>query len=130
MPDNNIIEKELSMGTVQIADEVVSIIVSTAASEVEGVAKHQKDRTDTIVEFFGRKNQSKGVKVEVNGSDASAEIELIVKFGYNISEVAYEVQKRVKEALETMAGLNVISVNVNVVGIMVEKSKTENKTEK
>lgn len=130
MADNNIVEKKLNTGSIQIADEVISIIASTAANEVEGIAKPQKDKADTIVEFFGMKNQSKGVKIAINNLDASVDIDIIVKYGFNISDVAYEVQNRVKEALETMAGLNVISVNVNVSGIMIEKPKTEKTTEK
>ena len=107
-------------GKINIADEVIATIAGTAAMEVEGVASMVGNISD-IAELLGKKNLSKGVKLEVNEMDASIEINLFIKSGYKIPEVCADVQDRVKTAVEVMSGLNVIEVNVNVSGLATEK---------
>lgn len=116
-------ENKSGFGQIQIADEVIAIIAGTAALEVEGVAAAAGDSTNSFVEFFGKKNQSKGVKVFVDNGETNVEIDIAVKFGTKIHETAFEVQKKVKVAIETMTGLSVVNVNVNVSGIIMEKQK-------
>ena len=118
------IKNKSNIGQIQIADEVIATIAGTAALEVEGVASMAGNITD-IAEFLGKKNLSKGVKVNVNESDASFEINLLIKNGYKIHEVCEEVQKRVKIAIETMTGLNALVINVNVAGLAMEKEKSK-----
>lgn len=122
-------ENKTVFGQIQIADEVIAIIAGTAALEVEGVAAPMGDATSTFVEFFGKKNQSKGVKVSVEDGETSVEVDIIIRFGSKIHETAYEVQKKVKNAVETMTGLNVVGVNVNVSGVMIDKTKHKEEAE-
>ena len=86
--------------------------------------------TGDITEMLGMKNLSKGVKVEVGEKEAAIDIYIIVEYGYKISEVASKVQQNVKDAVETMTGLKVVEVNVNVQGVNIpkEESKIEAET--
>lgn len=118
-------ESKGTFGQIQIADEVIAIIAGTAALEVEGVEAAGGSPTNTLVEFFGKKNQSKGVKVSVDEREANIELDIAVKFGMKIQEIAEEVQKKVKNAVETMTGLSVSNINVNICGITTEKVKTK-----
>lgn len=108
-------------GTVKIANEVVAIIAGLASTEVEGVAGMSGGITGGISDMLGMKNLSKGVKVEVGEKECAIDIFVIVEYGSRISEVALRVQENVKEAVETMTGLNVIEVNVNVQGVNIPK---------
>ncbi|MBU5293164.1 Asp23/Gls24 family envelope stress response protein [Anaerosalibacter bizertensis] len=108
-------------GTVKIANEVVAIIAGLASTEVEGVAGMSGGITGGISDILGMKNLSKGVKVEVGEKECAIDIFVIVEYGSRISEVALRVQENVKEAVETMTGLNVIEVNVNVQGVNIPK---------
>lgn len=108
-------------GTVKIANEVVAIIAGLASTEVEGVAGMSGGITGGISDILGMKNLSKGVKVEVGEKECAIDIFIIVEYGSRISEVALRVQENVKEAVETMTGLNVIEVNVNVQGVNIPK---------
>ena len=107
-------------GKINIADEVIATIAGTAAMEVEGVASMVGNISD-IAELLGKKNLSKGVKLEINEQEASIELNLFIKSGYKIPEVCADVQDRVKTAVEIMSGLNVTEVNVNVSGLATEK---------
>ncbi|MBW4828814.1 MAG: Asp23/Gls24 family envelope stress response protein [Clostridiaceae bacterium] len=108
-------------GTVKIANEVVAIIAGLSATEIEGVAGMSGGITGGISDMLGMKNLSKGVKVEVGEKECAIDIFVIVEYGSRISEVALKVQENVKEAVETMTGLNVIEVNVNVQGVNIPK---------
>lgn len=104
-------------GTVRIADEVVAIIAGIAASEVKGVAGMSGGLVGGITEFVGKKNPSKGVKVEVGEKEAAVDLFVIMEFAVRIPEVAHEIQRSVKKAIESMTGLTVVEVNVHVQGI-------------
>ncbi|MDZ4132801.1 MAG: Asp23/Gls24 family envelope stress response protein, partial [Dethiobacteria bacterium] len=105
------------LGVVKIADEVVSIIAGLAAADIEGVASMSGGIAGGIAEVLGRRNLSKGVKVEVGTEDAKIEIFIIVKYGVRIPDVAWDIQETVKKAVETMTGLKVTHVNVHVQGV-------------
>lgn len=105
------------VGTVRIADEVVGIIAGLAAMEVPGVAGMSGGLVGGIAEMLGKKNLSKGVKVEVGEREAAADLFIIVEYGVRIPDVALRVQENVKRAVEAMTGLEVVEVNVHVQGV-------------
>jgi uncharacterized alkaline shock family protein YloU len=111
------------IGKVQLADEVVSVIAGTAAMEVDGITTGSGNITDDIVGRIGKKNFARGVKVSIEDCKAVIDLTMAVKFGYRISDVTTEVQRRVKSAVETMTGLDVVGVNVNVAAVNFEKQK-------
>ena len=112
--------KEMStnaVGCIQISDEVLCIVAGTAALEVDGVATgHSSDGR------FGRRNFGRAVKVNVDKDKVSVDISILVKYGHKIHIVSEEVQGRIKTALETMVGMKVKEVNVNVAGLLLEKA--------
>ncbi|MGE5544572.1 MAG: Asp23/Gls24 family envelope stress response protein [Bacillota bacterium] len=116
------------IGAIRIAEEVVSTIAGLAAVEVEGVAAMSGSLTAGLTEILGRKNLSKGVKVEVGESEAAIEAFIVVEFGFPIPGVAKAVQNQIKSAVETMTGLNVTAVNIHVVGVSMKKGKIEEET--
>ena len=112
---------ENTIGTVQIADDVVAIIAGLAATEVDGVSSMAGNITKEIISKFGMKNLSKGVKVNVTEGDVSVEVALNVAYGYNVPDVSVKVQEKVKSAIENMTGLNVAEVNVKIAGVDLEQ---------
>jgi len=109
-------------GTIRIADEVVATVAGLAAVEVEGVAAMSGGWSTDLVEKLGKKNFGKGIKVEVINDETKIDIFLVIEFGYPIPQVAADVQREVKQAVETMTGLNVTLVNVHIVGVSLKKS--------
>lgn len=109
------------IGDVRISEEVVAIIASVAAMEVEGVAGMSGGIAGGIAEILGRKNLSKGVKVEVGEKEAAIDVYVIIEYGSRIPEVSWNVQEKVKQRVEAMTGLNVVEVNIHIQGIDFEK---------
>lgn len=116
--ENSIVD---DYGTVKISEEVVAIIAGIAATDVPGVAGMSGGIAGGIAEILGRKNLSKGVKVEVGEKEAAIDLYIIVDFGARIPEVAWDIQEKVKTAVQTMTGLNVVEVNIHVQGVNFDK---------
>lgn len=113
-----------SAGKVTFANEVIAIIAALAASDTKGIAGMVGSAMSGITEMLGRKNLTKGVKVEVGSEEAAVDVYVVVYYGYKIQDVASSIQESVKSAVETMTGLHVIEVNVYVQGIEMEKDNT------
>src|SRR6476469_7971981 len=102
------------IGEIQIAPEVIEVIAGLATVEVKGVAGMSGGLAGGIAELLGRKNLSKGVKVEVGQREAAIDVSIIIEYGNRIPEVASDIQNNVKMAIESMTGLNVVEVNVHI----------------
>lgn len=117
MENNQLVIKGNAHGSIKISDEVVKIIAGLAATEVPGVSGMSGGLAGGIAEKLGRKNLSKGIKAEVEEKETSIDVYVIVDYGAYIQEVASQIQTRVKNAVESMTGLKVIDINVNIQGV-------------
>lgn len=119
-------------GKIIFATDVIATIAGLAATEVEGV----DSLSGTVVEgitgmLASKKNFTKGVKVEVKEDEVALDMSIAVKYGTKIHEVCRRVQEGVKNAIETMTGLRVTTVNISVQSVTFEKVELkENKKEK
>lgn len=125
MTKNNDNSKIIDNSYIKIADEVVGIITGLAATEVAGVAGMSGGIAGGIAEMLGKKNLSKGVKVQVGEKETAIDVYIIAEYGTRIPEVAWNVQESVKEAVETMTGLNVLEVNIHIQGVNIGKEGPE-----
>ena len=115
------------LGDIQIADEVIAIIAGLAATEVDGVAKMYGNITNELVSKLGMKNLSKGVKVLVSPDNVKVDLSLELKYGYSVLDVSKKVQEKVKQAIETMTGLEVSEVRVRIAGVAIDKEENATK---
>ncbi len=125
-------EKEIKLdkyGNVKIADDVVAIIAEIAAKEVKGVYAMSGGIADSITEILGKKNPSKGVKVEVGEKEAAIDLYIVVDYGVRIPDVSWQIQENVKKAVETMTGLIVVEVNIHIQGVNMDKETKEEESE-
>lgn len=109
------------IGSVKIADDVVSMIASLAAMEVEGVAGMSGNMTNEILSRVGVRNAARGTRVEVLQKKVKLDLSIVMEYGYNIPATCQRVQVKVKNAVENMTGLEVTNVNIRISGINVTK---------
>lgn len=100
--DNSI--ENNNIGTIRIAEDVVSIIAGLAAIEIPGVANMSGGFAGGLAEALGMKNLSKGVKVDMGEREVSIDLYIIVEYGVRIPEVAWNIQEKVKKTVENMTG--------------------------
>ena len=112
-----------SIGKVNISDEVIAVVSSVASTEVKGVYGMCNTITSGIAELFGKKNLSKGVKVELVENTVKIGVSITVEAGCKIPDVSWKVQEKVKREVENMTGLDVLSVDVFVNGIHFPKEE-------
>ena len=112
----------------KISADVITLIAHTVASEIEGVGMNA-NLSENISSVLGRKNPTKGVKVEIDDNDVTIDFYILVEYGARIPDVAWRIQERVKSSIESMTGMNVASINIHVQGISFDKTKEEKKSE-
>ncbi len=117
-------------GKVVFAPDVVATIAGLAASEVKGVSGLAGTVIEGISGIFTKKNLTKGVHVEVGQEEAAVDLSVNVKYGFRIQEVCTEIQKEVKNAIETMTALRVVEVNVFVQSVTFDEPEKDKKKEK
>ena len=119
--------EEGKTSSIQISDDVVSVIAGKAVSETAGVYAMAGGFAGGISEVLsGKRNLSKGIKVEVEEKETKIDVNIIVEYGSRIPDVAFDIQNRVKSAVEGMTGLKVTAVNVHVQGVNAENNDDEN----
>ena len=121
-------EVEDTENGIEISNDVIAVIAGVAVSEVQGVASMAGGFAGGISEVLsGKKNMSKGIKVDVQEKNTKIDVNIIVEYGARIPDVAFEIQKRVKKSVESMTGLTVTEVNVHVQGVNTNLEKKEEK---
>ena len=115
-------------GNIKISEEVILRISAISAREVDGVTG--LGTGGGWSDFLGKKSTDKGIKVDMTEEATKIEVHVTVKFGVKINEIAYNLQKAVKNAVEAYAGLDNITVDVYVDGIEPEKTAEEKAQEK
>jgi len=107
-------ESRTDLGAIRIHRNVIASIAYLAILEIEGIARVGGNLKSSVSELFGKKSLSP-IKVEISKSEeVKVEIPVIVKYGFNIPEVANKAQESVRNALEKMTNLSIKDININV----------------
>lgn len=111
------------LGNVHITNEVVSLIAGSAAMECYGLVgmASRKQFKDGIAELIRRENLSRGVEVRQENELLHIDLYIIVSYGTKISEVAHNIQSKVKYVLNDVVGIQVDFVHIFVQGVRVSR---------
>lgn len=121
MDSSYILEEAGGIGTVKIADDVVGMIASLAATEVDGVTAMVGNLTNELMNKVGVK-KSKGVRVDIIQKKVTVDLAIMMEYGYNIPATCQKVQGKVKSAIENMTGLEVTDINIRIAGVSMPKT--------
>lgn len=116
---------DTDFGTIRVDDEVVASATAIAVNTIEGIAhsfgasseSFIGNMTDNFTGMLGKKSGTKGVRVDYKDDGYHIVINIKVLFGYCIPDLANEIQRRVKQDIETMTGVKVRAVDIFVQGI-------------
>lgn len=114
-------ERSTKLGNINVSNEVIATIVGGAVTECYGVVgmASQKMLKDGLYELLKKENYARGVLVQEGETGIVVDLYIIVGYGMKISEIVFEVQKKVKYVLETSLDVEVDSINVYVQGVSV-----------
>lgn len=120
-------------GTTTIADNVVSTIAGIAVRETDGVASVGKGPSRALGAVKDKVSRSsdpgRGVKVEVGEKQTTIDVDIVVEYGAPIVDTARSLRTNVTDAVETMTGLEVVEININVTDVRVPGSDDEDEDE-
>ena len=106
-------------GMILVSEDVLSSIAAHVVTEVEGVAGLSQKTGADIAELLGKKVWAKGMKIIIGANnEVSIDCNINILYGYNVLDVSAAAQQAIKAALDAAAGVRVVSVNVNVCGII------------
>lgn len=115
-----VLKDDENIGVVQIANDVVAMIASLAATEVKGVSAMAGNITNALMSKVGMKKLTKGVRVSFAEGAVKVDLAVTMEYGYNIPATCGQVQNKVKAAIENMTGLTCSDVNVRIAGVKVK----------
>nr|WP_075573651.1 Asp23/Gls24 family envelope stress response protein [Ezakiella massiliensis] len=121
---NNNENTSIVQGNVTISENVIANIARLATEEIDGVCKTVKTVTETFTDIFSNK-QSQGVKVSISEDIISLEIAVELNYGVDIENTCREIQKNVKNSVESMTNLEVEYVNVLVTSLNTDSNFKE-----
>lgn len=104
-------------GSIKISEDAIAGIVSMVAAQIKGISAMSGSMAAGLTEKLGKKNLTKGVKVELNDQDVIIALYIFVEYGVKIPKLALEIQNQVRDSIHTMTGLRVKEVNIYVQGI-------------
>ncbi|MBE6113336.1 MAG: Asp23/Gls24 family envelope stress response protein [Peptococcaceae bacterium] len=104
-------------GSIKISEDAIAGIVSMVAAQIKGISAMSGSMTSGLTEMLGKKNLTKGVKVELDDQDVIIALYIFVEYGVKIPKLALEIQNHVRDAIQNMTGLRVKEVNIYVQGI-------------
>ena len=79
---------------------IVQNIVELAVAEVEGPVPNQGQRG--------------GISIFLDKEGVYVSVSVVVKYGYNVPELAYRIQQTVKQSVENMTHFKVAQVDVHI----------------
>ncbi|AIJ24763.1 MULTISPECIES: Asp23/Gls24 family envelope stress response protein [Amycolatopsis methanolica group] len=111
-------------GTTTIADTVVQKIAGLATREVSGVHDLGGGAARAFSALRERipgatASAGQGVSVEVGEKQAAVDLQLLVEYGVSITDLSRSVRRNVITAVESMTGLEVVEVNINVTDVYI-----------
>ncbi|WP_025784723.1 Asp23/Gls24 family envelope stress response protein [Sporosarcina sp. D27] len=109
-----------SLGQIELAPEVLEVIIGIATSEVQGIAMTSGNFATGVAERLGKVMHGKGVKTDWVDNKLIIDVFCIAEEGQLIPQVAANVQKKIKEAVYHMTSIETGEVNVHVTGIRSE----------
>ncbi|MBE3092649.1 MAG: Asp23/Gls24 family envelope stress response protein [Chloroflexi bacterium] len=122
--------QEQELGNVTVSKEVVAVIAALETIKIKGVVGITSGYRGKSPNVLSRKDLAKGVEVWMKPGEAAITIPIITAYEVGIFKVAEEVQRRVKDAVYAMTGLEVLKVNVNVQGVKFKEETKKLKKEK
>src|SRR6476660_9637683 len=118
------IELRTKLGQIDISNEVIATIAGGAAVDCYGIVgmASKNQIKDGLTDILRKDNFTRGVIVRQEEDLVHIDMYIIVSYGTKISEIAHNVQSKVKYTLDKTVGLAVDTVNIFVQGVRVTNS--------
>ena len=104
MPNFRLTSNNTQNGKIVYNVGILQNIVALAVAEVEGTVPAQ-----------GKKS---GISLYIEKEGVYVDVSVVVKYGYNVPELAYRIQQTIKQNVENMTHFKVAEVDVHVLDVV------------
>jgi uncharacterized alkaline shock family protein YloU len=111
--------------SIRISSEVIAVIAGLVSSDIPGIAGMSGGLVGGIAEKLGRKDLTKGIKVQVNGDKVVIDMNVIAEYGSSIVEATDKLKNATRISVEKSTGLKVEAININVQGINIPSEESD-----
>ncbi|WP_340013140.1 Asp23/Gls24 family envelope stress response protein [Paenibacillus sp. FSL K6-1318] len=111
--------KSLHLGNIHISTNAISNIVSIAVKKTDGISSMAAGLTEGVAKSISGRSLQRGIDVEVKESYVTIQLRIIVKYGYKVHFVCWNLQQNVQKSIENLTGLYVNQIQVQVVGVSI-----------
>ena len=115
---NRVFNRPDPAGTLSISEDVIATIAANTTTEIEGVPALANFYSNVVSSWFWKKQSSRPIIINLNDDVATIDIHVSLRSGVRIPDVAQNIQRSVKDAVQNMTGIAVTKVNVYVSGIV------------
>ena len=123
MSSDNQLNYGLDTDTIDIADSVIIDVATKTLSTIPGIHSLSPRLYDEIVDgitnAFGQKNLP-GINVKHRKGFLEINIYIRVLYGYNVIDIAKQLQSEIKQTLKNTLDLDNVKVDVHIEGIVKE----------
>ncbi len=111
-------EDKTHLGVIKIYNNVIASIAALATQEVEGISKICDNIKTKAFNLLGNKEKTEAIEIksEKDGT-ISIVIPVIVKFGYNIPEIALALQEKIKMSVEEATDITPKNIIIQIKGV-------------
>ncbi len=114
--------EKMQTGTLKVSESVIATIVRLATLEVNGVDSLSSSNA-SIKSFLSKTNQSGAIRIRLAGDVVEINVRVVVKYGHKVVTLAEQIQSNVKSSVQSMTGVAVARVNVQIAGVVFEDIK-------
>ncbi len=105
-------------GSIYIYDEVLKTVIAASLTEIKGVAGMSPGFVEEIIEGLGKKNYSKGIKINYKNQQMIIDLYVIIEYGTKIPDISWDIQQNVKRSIEKFLDIKTSKVNINIQGVL------------
>ncbi len=109
---------KVGSGRVYIYDEVLKTIIAASVTEIKGVAGMSPGFVEELIEGFGKKTHSKGIKISYKNQQMIIDLYVIIEYGTKIPDISWDIQQNVKRTIEKILNIKTSKVNINIQGVL------------
>lgn len=108
-------------GRIYIYDEVLKGLIAASVMEIKGVAGMSPGFVGEIIEGLGKRNSSKGIKINYRNQKMIIDIYVIIEYGTKIPDISWDIQQNVKTSIDKFLNIKADKVNINIQGVLFPK---------
>lgn len=103
------------LGKVRVHKKVIASIALIAAKEIDGVARIGGSLSSGLYDLLGKFIGTNIIGVEFDkGGEVMVRIPVVIKYGFNLPEVAAKIQENIKLSIERTTDITVKDVDVDI----------------